>query len=339
MAHDGHPHHHHHHEHTHAHPAPVTPVRDHVFGQDRARPGEGRTFWVMILTAAMMVVEIVAGIAYNSMALLADGLHMATHALVLAITLGAYFFARKLSSDARFSFGTGKINSLSGFSSAVLLAGFAALMAIESIERWVNPTAIAFDSALMVAVIGLVVNTVSALALGHTHDHGDEHDHDHDHGHDHDHAHDHHHHDHHHHDHNLRAAYLHVVADAVTSVLAIAALLAGKWLGATWLDPAMGIVGAILVASWSWRLLGQTGAVLLDHQAPVTVLNDVRHSVETGGVRITDLHVWTIGSGIRAAEMVVTAPATMTAADIEARIPKSARIVHATIQVETERPA
>jgi len=217
---------------------------DHSFGQDVRRPGESRTLIVIGITAAMMVVEIAAGIAFGSMALLADGLHMGSHAAALTVTAVAYVYARRHAGDPRYSFGTGKVNALGGFSSAVLLAMFALLMVWESVHRFLNPVEIHFDRAILVAVIGLVVNGASALVLGtgHGHGHGDHHADDHDHARDHGpHGHSH------GHDHNLRAAYFHVLADALTSVLAIVALLAGKHLGLTWMDPAMGIVGAGLV--------------------------------------------------------------------------------------------
>jgi cation diffusion facilitator family transporter len=197
----------------------------HVFGQDRVRAGERRTLLVVMLTATMMVVEIAAGLAFGSMALLADGLHMASHATALGISVFAYVYARRLAGDPRYSFGTGKVNPLAGFASAVLLVIFAAAMAWESIARLIHPIPIALDQALVVAAAGLLVNGASALILAGPgrHDHG---------------------HPHHRHDHNLRAAYLHVLADALTSLLAIVALLAAKLFGAIWLDPVMGVVGA-----------------------------------------------------------------------------------------------
>ncbi len=314
---------------------------DHVFGQDRARAGERRTAIVVVVTAAMMVVEIVAGLAYGSMALLADGLHMASHAAALGVTLGAYLLARRYAGDARFGFGTGKVGTLAGFASAVLLAGFALVMAAESIERLVDPVAIRFNQAIAVAVLGLLVNGASALLLGHDHSHDaggvavhGSHDH-------HGHAHEDDHEDlrddaghHHHHDHNLRAAYLHVLADALTSLLAIVALLAGKLAGASWLDPVMGIVGAALIARWSWGLMRQSGAVLLDHQAPDDVLAAVRRCLEASGTdRVADLHVWSIGPGIRAAEIVIVSDDPLEPAAYKARLPAAARIVHAAVEV------
>jgi cation diffusion facilitator family transporter len=220
----------------------------HAFGQDRKRPGETRTFIVIVITATMMVVEIGAGLIYGSMALLADGLHMASHAVALSINALAYVYARRHAHDDRFSFGTGKVNTLGGFTGAVLLAGFAIVMVVESVERLVAPVAIAFNQAIFVAVLGLIVNGVSVLILGHRHHPEQAHDLETDHD-EHVHYHDHDHHQ--HHDHNLISAYLHVLADALTSLLAIFALLAAKYFDWIWADPLMGIVGAILVARWS----------------------------------------------------------------------------------------
>lgn len=271
---------------------------DHSFGQDAKRHGESRTLIVIVITAVMMVVEISAGIAYGSMALLADGMHMASHALALGINFFAYIYARRHAHDPRFSFGTGKVNALGGFSGAILLALFAIMMAWESVDRLINPTEIVFNSAIFVAIIGLLVNGASVFILGGDHHHG------HDHGHNHHETHSHenhdknHHHDdgHHHHDHNLRSAYLHVLADALTSVTAIIALLTAKYFGWIWMDPLMGIVGSLLVAKWSIGLLKQTSSTLLDHQAPPNVMNTVRDAIESDGhSRISDLHVWLIG--------------------------------------------
>ena len=290
---------------------------DHVFGQDKKNAGEQRTLLVVVLTAVMMVIELVAGIAFGSMALLADGLHMASHTAALGITLFAYVYSRKQSSNAGFSFGTGKVNSLAGFGSAVLLAGFALVMVSESTDRLINPIPITFDQALIVAVIGLVVNAVSAwLLIGTPHDHG----HNHDHGH--------------HHDHNLRAAYLHVIADALTSVLAIIALLAGKFFGANWLDPMMGLVGAALIARWSYGLLKDTGRVLLDHQAADAITEQVRDAILASSAdEISDLHVWSIGHGIFAASITVVSKTPQAPEYYRARLPARLKIVHATVEV------
>lgn len=302
---------------------------DHKFGQDKKRPGENRTAIVVAVTAAMMVFEITGGVLFGSMALLADGLHMASHAVALSVTLIAYRMARRFAGDPRLSFGTGKVNALAGFASAVLLAGFALIMVIESVGRLVEPVPIRFDQALIVAVIGLVVNGASALLLGHGHNHehgpGDDHHHHHHHEHDHDHGH--------HHDHNLRAAYLHVLADALTSILAIFALLAGKYGNANFLDPAMGIVGAVLVGRWSYGLLKETGLVLLDRQAEQNVIENVAQHLAKAGATVLDLHVWSIGPGINAAAITVSANAETTAESLRATLPADAKIVHATIEV------
>ena len=308
---------------------------DHSFGQDVRRPGESRTLIVIGITAAMMVVEIAAGIAFGSMALLADGLHMGSHAAALTVTAVAYVYARRHAGDPRYSFGTGKVNALGGFSSAVLLAMFALLMVWESVHRFLNPVEIHFDRAILVAVIGLVVNGASALVLGtgHGHGHGDHHADDHDHARDHGpHGHSH------GHDHNLRAAYFHVLADALTSVLAIVALLAGKHLGLTWMDPAMGIVGAGLVARWSWGLLRDTARVLLDRQALPETREAIRVAIEGDGApgdgdRVADLHLWSIGPGIYALQLSVVTSDPRPPDHYKERLPRGAGLVHATVEV------
>jgi cation diffusion facilitator family transporter len=239
---------------------------------------ERRTWLVIALTATMMVLEIAAGFIFGSMALLADGWHMASHASALGITAIAYYFARRYASDRRFSFGTGKISELAGYSSALLLALIALLMAYESVTRFFSPVAIRFDEAIAVAVLGLIVNLVSALILKGKHD-----------GHDH---------DHHHQDHNLKAAYLHVLADALTSVLAIVALTTGRFLGWVWMDPLMGIVGAIVISRWSYGLTRDTGSILLDMDVNTPLSEDIRNLLEANGANhILDLHLWRLGSG------------------------------------------
>jgi cation diffusion facilitator family transporter len=312
--------------------APESWTHDHVFDNDLKRAGESRTLIVVCVTAAMMVIEIVAGLAYGSMALLADGLHMASHTAALGLALVAYVVARRLARDSRFSFGVGKINTLAGFASAILLLGFAALMVTESVGRLINPVEIVFDSALLVAVIGLVVNGLSAWILSSSPHHGGQ-GHAHEPEHHHHHHHDHHHDDH-HDDHNLRAAYLHVLADALTSILAIVALLAGKYFGAVWLDAAMGIVGAVLVTRWSVALIRDSSRVLLDYQAAPEMLGRIREALEARpGDRVTDLHVWTIGPGARAAEIAVASEEPEAPAFYKARLPADCGIVHATVEV------
>ncbi len=302
---------------------------DHVFEQDHKRAGEARTLLVVGVTAVMMVVEIVAGLVYGSMALLADGLHMASHAAALGIAVLAYMVSRRLAKDRSFAFGVGKINSLAGFTSAVMLMGFALLMVTESIDRLLHPLAIDFDQALLVATAGLAVNGACAWILMSTpHEHGHGHHREHEHEDDHEQ----------HHDHNLRAAYLHVLADALTSVLAIVALLAGKYYGANWLDPVIGIVGAMLVTRWSWGLIRETAKVLLDRQADDRLTGLLRQSIEAGSTaRVTDLHYWTIGHGLYAAELVIVSSDPATPGHYRSLIPAHLNLVHVTIEVHELR--
>ncbi len=307
-------------------------LHSHAFGQDRRRPGETRTLIVIAITATMMVVEVAAGLAFGSMALLADGLHMASHAVALGINAFAYAYARRHAHDTRFSFGTGKVNALGGFSGAILLAVFAVMMASESLSRLAFPVPIIFDRAILVAVLGLIINGASMLILGHQHD-GKVHLND-DHGHDHEHDDLNHHH---HHDHNLRAAYLHVLADALTSVLAIVALLAAKYAGLVWMDPLMGIVGALLVARWSMGLMRTTSEILLDHQGPEEKCLRIRESLEADGeTQVTDLHLWCIGPGIYSLVASVASTTPRQPADYSRRIPDGLGIVHASFEVHVD---
>ena len=250
--------------------------------------GERRTFYVLILTAITMVVEIVAGSVYGSMALLADGWHMGTHVAAFMIAIFAYRYARKHENSPAFSFGTGKVSVLGGFASAVALAVVALVMLLESLQRVIDPQIIHFNEAIFVAALGLLVNIVSALLLKEDAHHHHHHSHDHDAGH--------------HHDHNLRAAYLHVLADALTSLLAILALVSGKYFGWNWLDPVMGIVGAIIITRWSYGLLKQTGPILLDGSIDQAYQQRVRETIEADSDnRIVDLHIWKIGANHYAA--------------------------------------
>jgi cation diffusion facilitator family transporter len=243
--------------------------------------GERNTRRVILLTLSMMIIEISAGYLFGSMALLADGWHMGTHAAALGITAFAYYYARRKSDDPNYSFGTGKVGVLGGFASAVVLALIALLMGVESIKRLVGPSPIRFNEAIAVAVLGLIVNLVSAWLLQGKHGHANHH-------HDHSHSHQ---------DHNLRAAYLHVLADALTSVLAIVALLTGKMLGWVWMDPAMGIVGAIVITKWSHGLLIDTGKILLDRDVNQEAVDEIRAKIEADSdTRVTDIHVWRVGS-------------------------------------------
>ena len=300
----------------------------HTFGQDLRRPGESKTLIVIAITGTMMVIEIVAGFAYGSMALLADGLHMASHAAALSVNAFAYVYARRYANDARFSFGTGKVNVLGGFTGAVLLAGFALVMAMESIGRLIAPVPIAFNQAILVAVLGLIVNGVSVLILEQKKpvdaDEGEGAHRAHGHGHVHRRA----------QDHNLVSAYLHVLADALTSLLAIFALLSAKYFGFVWMDPAMGIVGAILVARWSIGLLRSTSTILLDGQAPEAVSDAVRGSIEAADDnRIADLHVWAVGPDIYSAIVSVVTHEPKSPDYYRGLIPADAGIVHASIEV------
>jgi cation diffusion facilitator family transporter len=299
-------------------------AHEHVFLGHAHDENARRTLWVVALTSAMMVGEIVAGTIFNSMALLADGFHMATHAGALAIAAGAYAFAKRHARSGRFSFGTGKVGDLAGFASALILGIVALGIGVESIGRLMAPRPVAFGEATIVAAIGLLVNLVSALLLsggGHAHGH-------HDHGHDHHHGHGH---GHGHHDNNLRSAFVHVLADALTSVLAIGALLAGRYLGWVWLDPVIGLVGALVIASWAWTLMRDTADVLLDASDP-DLESEVREHVEAhGDARITDLHIWRVGPGAHAAIVSVTGSADCEV--VRARLAPVHELAHITIEV------
>ena len=284
----------------------------HSFGQDKKRSSETRTIIVILITASMMCIEIVAGIAYGSMALLADGLHMASHTAALSISAYAYYFARKRAHDRSFSFGTGKVNSLGGYTGAILLLIFALMMVYESIHRLLKPEDILYNQAILVAVIGLIVNGASMLILGH-----DEHHH---HG----------------HDHNLRAAYLHVLADTLTSFLAIIALLAAKFYAWNRMDLIMGIIGAILITKWSIGLLKQSGNVLLDRQGPDHLVKSVEKVIKSmpSKPEIVDLHIWLIGPNIFSAAITVLAnEEKCIGCLIKSEIKNISAIVHTTIEV------
>ncbi|RSV32717.1 CDF family Co(II)/Ni(II) efflux transporter DmeF [Sphingomonas sp. ABOLH] len=300
-------------------------VHEHVFLGDAHDHHARRTRYVVVLTAAMMVVEIVAGWLTGSMALLADGFHMATHAGALGVAALAYGYARRHASDARFTFGTGKVGELAGFASALVLALIALGIGAESIMRLFAVSTIAYGEALWIAVLGLAVNLVSAWLLGADHHHG------HSHGHDH-HGHDHHAHGHGHHDNNLRSAYFHVLADALTSVLAIVALLAGRYLGWAWADAAMGVVGAIVIARWSWGLLRDTGRVLVDASANPGLEQEIREGIEDGDAVITDLHVWQVGPGKFAAIVSLVADQPLSPAEYAARVTIHEELVHVTVE-------
>lgn len=301
---------------------------EHVYLGDNHDRNARRTLWVVLLTAAMMVAEIIAGVIYGSMALLADGFHMATHAGALTVAIVAYGFAKRHARNPRYTFGTGKVGDLAGFASALVLGVIALAIGAESVQRLVTPSTVAFDQAIVVAVVGLAVNLVSALLLaGGGHHHGHNHDRTHDHAD--------HHHEHRAHgeggtDNNLRAAYIHVLADALTSVLAIVALVAGRFAGWVWLDPVMGIVGAVVIARWSWSLMRDTSAVLLDAADPYLV-EEVTQQIEgPGDSRIVDLHVWRIGPGAHAAIISVSTSAQL--AELRERLKPVHELAHVTIE-------
>ncbi len=300
-------------------------IHDHLFDTGN-RAAERSTRAVMWITAAMMVVEIAAGLWFNSMALLADGWHMSSHALAIGLSAFAYAAARRYTGDRRFAFGTWKIEILGGFASAILLLGIAVLMVAASVERILSPQAIHYREAMVIAAVGLIVNVVCAAILGRAHDH---HDHAHGHGHD----------GHHHHDLNLKSAYTHVIADAATSVLAIVALAGGWLFGWSWLDPAMGIVGAALVAFWAKNLLVESGKVLLDREMDHPVVQEIREAVETGpdagDTKVSDLHVWRVGRQAYACALsVVTHDASLTPARVREQLAIHEEIVHATVEIQ-----
>ena len=299
-------------------------THDHVFLGAKHSRNERRTWLVVALTAVMMVGEIVAGVVFGSMALLADGWHMATHAAALGIAGLAYLFARRQARNTHFTFGTGKFGDLAAFASAVILGIVAIQIAFESVERLVHPVAIAYREAIAVAVLGLVVNLVSAFLLREEHD-----DHHHGHGHAHDHGH-----PHRHRDNNLRAAYVHVLADAATSVLAIAALLTAAWLQWTWADPVVGIVGSVVIASWAVGLLRSSGSVLLDVNGSSKMEELIRHRLETRGDRITDLHLWQIGPGHRAAVISLVSDEPLPPSEYKRRLSGVHGLSHVTVEVE-----
>lgn len=298
----------------------------HVFNEGNPAAERG-TRAVMWITAIMMVVEIFAGWGFNSMALLADGWHMSSHAVAIGLSAFAYAAARRYSNDPRFAFGTWKIEILGGFASAIFLLCVAAMMVFGSVERMISPQPIHYQEAIFVAVIGLLVNIVCAMILGNAH-HGHHH-----HGHESEpHRHNH------HHDLNLKSAYIHVIADAATSVLAILALLGGWFFGWSWLDPVMGIVGAILVAIWARNLLIETGKVLLDREMDHPVVDEIREAIEPTDnpdeTRITDLHVWRVGKeAYSCAVSIVTRSSTLTAEEVRGQLSQHEEIVHTTIEI------
>ena len=296
-------------------------THDHVFlGQHHSR-NERRTWFVVALTAAMMVGEIVAGSLFGSMALLADGWHMAPHAVALGIAGAAYLFARQHASNSRFAFGTGKFGDLAAFSSAIILAMIAVQIAYESAVRLFDPVPIAYGEAIFVASLGLGVNLISAWLLRDSHDHHHGHGHSDGDGHR-------------HHDNNLRAAYVHVLADAATSVLAILALVVAMYAQWVWADPAVGIVGSVVIASWAYGLIRDSGAVLLDVSADKNIESTIRDRLETKGDRVTDLHLWQVGPGHRAAVISIVSDNPLPPATYKRRLGGLRGLSHVTVEVE-----
>ena len=296
----------------HDHRTAVLAPHSHVFLGGEHATSERKTWAVIVLCGAMMVAEIVGGLLFGSIALVADGLHMSTHAGALLLAALAYTYARKHAEDTRFTFGTGKLGDLAGFTSAIILVMIALLIAYEALSRFFAPVAIDFREAIPIAFLGLVVNVASAWLLSgshhHGHDHAQQHDHDHDHedhdhkeshdhGSDHDHPHKAHAHGAAHRDNNMRAALVHVLADAAVSVLVIAGLLLARTFGWLWMDPLAGIIGAGVIVSWSYSLIRDTGGILLDRNPDPHMTDDLRHAIEKDGDRIADLHLWRLGPG------------------------------------------
>ena len=302
--------------------------------------GEKRTFYVLLLTVVTMIVEIIAGTIYGSMALLADGWHMGTHAAAFGITLFAYRYAKKHAESERFSFGTGKVSVLGGYTSAIALGIVALLMLVESVHRLFNPQAIQFNEAIIVACIGLTVNVVSMFLLGdHHHDHGHEHGHNHSKNHDHSHSHDHdsdhsHKHGEHHHDHNLRAAYMHVLADTLTSLLAIVALLFGKFYGWNWLDAAMGMIGALVIAKWTMNLMKQTSPILLDENIGDDYRQSITEALASYAI-VTDLHMWKVSGHHYSAAITLESNSDKSVSEYKQMLAKFDKINHLTLEVHS----
>lgn len=312
-------------------PSPEDRRHSHVF--DEGNPlAERNTRWAVGLTAFMMVAEIAGGWIYNSMALLADGWHMSSHAFAIGMSAFAYAASRKYARDPRFAFGTWKIEVLAGYTSAVFLVGVAGVMLFQSVERLIFPSEIHYDEAITIAFLGLLVNLACAWLLRDTHQHHHHHDHE---------AHDHHAHDHadHHHDLNQRSAYLHVIADAATSALAIIALSGGKYLNIGWLDPVMGIIGAALVAIWARGLLRDTGRVLLDAEMDAPVVAEVREVVASipRPAEITDLHIWRVGKGKYACILSLTAADDVQPEEIRRCLSVHEELAHITVEINRHK--
>lgn len=293
---------------------------------------ERKTLIVVIITAIMMCAEIAGGWIYNSMALLADGWHMSSHTLALGLSLLAYAAARRYANDCRFNFGTWKIEILGGYTSAILLLLVAGLMLFQSFERLLSPSPIFYNEAIALASLGLVVNIVCAWLLQDDHAHGHSHD---AHGHDnHEHGHDH------HHDLNLRSAYIHVITDAATSVLAIIALIGGKFWGADWLDPLMGVVGAALVSFWAYGLIRDTSRVLLDAEMDAPIVKAIEKSIASISphVEITDLHVWRVAQKQYACIVSVVAEHPISAEELKVALIHHHSLAHISVEINAPHP-
>ena len=305
---------------------------DHVFLGEGHEKNERRTWMVVALCGFMMVAEIIGGLLFGSIALVADGLHMSTHASALLLTALAYRYARRHANDVRFTFGTGKLGDLAGFSSAIILAMIALLIGYEALTRLIWPVPISFNQAIPIAALGLIVNVASVLLLsgdGHDHSHSRAaHDHDHD---EHEHA----------HgaaqrDNNMRAAAVHVLADAAVSVLVIVGLLFGRFLGWTWMDPVVGLCAAVVIAAWSYGLVRDTGAVLLDMNPDQGMAERMRATIETDGDRLTDLHLWRLGPGHLGAIISVATQHQREPEYYQSLLNRFRALSHVTIQVQRQ---
>jgi cation diffusion facilitator family transporter len=311
------------------------PPHDHVFlGHDHER-AERRTWAVIVLCSVMMIAEIFGGVLFGSLALVADGLHMSTHAGALLLAALAYTYARKYANDRNFTFGTGKFGDLAAYSSAIILAMIALLIAYEAVSRLINPVPISFNEAIPIAVLGLAVNIASAWLLSG----GQHHGHRHDHPHSHDHAHDHDHNDAHHRDNNMRAAIIHVIADAGVSVLVIVGLLLARGFGWLWMDPLAGIIGAFVIANWSYTLIRDTGGILLDRTPDPQMAEKMRKTIETEGDRVMDLHLWRLGPGHLGAIVCVATTKPHEAAHYRQRLASFSDLSHITVEVQHAQPA
>jgi len=303
------------------------PTQHHVFLGPGHAQNERRTWIVIWVCAAMMLLEITGGIWFGSIALVADGLHMSTHAGALLLAALAYTFARKHAEDRRFSFGTGKLGDLAGFTSAIILAMISLFIGYEAITRIFAPVPIHFAEAIPIACLGLGVNVISAwlLAGGHDHHHGHDHDHDHDHGHDHGKT---------GRDNNMRAAIVHVIADAAVSVLVIIGLLLAKLFGWLWMDPLAGIIGALVIASWAAGLIRDTGAILLDMTPDANMAETMRQTIEAQGDQLADFHLWRLGPGhLGAIVCVGTRQESRTAAYYRELLSRFRSLSHITVEV------